>query len=217
MHSSCKKYRMREARGAKQNKKLLAQNKPLFGFIPTYGLQSRIYDTNKNEASTDLLQLHVQLRKDGRYNYRGLQIPVPSKLKFRKWEEYLANYWDWELPMLIKYGFPLDFNRETVISTEKINHKSALQFPSHVDTYLTEETEHGAMGGPYTDPPIENLHISPFMTRDKSSSDKRRVIMDLSWPKGQSVNSGAELDKYLGTDFVLAYPSVDNITDRFYN
>ena len=214
MHSSCKKYRMREARGAKQNKILLAQNKPLFGFIPTYGLQSRVYDTNKNEESTDLLQLHSKLRSDGRYNYRGLQIPVPSKLNFRKWEEYLVDYWDWELPMLIKYGFPLDFHRETVISTEKINHKSALQFPSHVDTYLTEETEHGAMGGPYADPPIQNLHISPFMTRDKSSSDKRRVIMDLSWPKGQSVNSGAELDKYLGTQFVLTYPSVDNITDQ---
>ena len=214
MHSSCKKYRMREARGAKENKILLAQNKPLFGFIPTYGLQSRIYDTNRNEESTDLLQLHSKLRSDGRYNYRGLQIPVPSKLNFRKWEEYLVDYWDWELPMLIKYGFPLDFNRETVISTEKISHKSALQFPSHVDTYLTEETEYGAMGGPYADPPIQNLHISPFMTRDKSSSDKRRVIMDLSWPKGQSVNSGAELDRYLGTQFVLTYPSVDNITDQ---
>ena len=69
-------------------------------------------------------------------------------------------------------------------------------------------------GGPYADPPIQNLHISPFMTRDKSSSDKRQVIMDLSWPKGQSVNSGAELDKYLGTQFVLTYPSVDNITDQ---
>ena len=146
MHSSCKKYRIREARGAKQHKILLAQNKPLFGFIPTYGLQSRIHDTNKNETSTDLLQLHAKLRRDGRYNYRGLQIPVPSKLKFRKWEEYLVHYWDWELPMLIKYGFPLDFNRNTVISTEKINYKSALQFPSHVDTYLSEETEHGAMG-----------------------------------------------------------------------
>ena len=52
------------------------------------------------------------------------------------------------------------------------------------------------------------------MTRDKSSSDKHRVIMDLSWPKGQSVNSGAELDRYLGTQFVLTSPSVDNITDQ---
>ena len=70
------------------------------------------------------------------------------------------------------------------------------------------------MGGPYMEPSVNNLHISPFMTRDKSSSDKRRVIIDLSWPKGQSVNSGAELDRYFGTEFVLTYPSIDNITNQ---
>ena len=70
------------------------------------------------------------------------------------------------------------------------------------------------MLGPFSDPPIENLHISPFMTRDKSSSTNRRVIIDLSWPLGNSVNSGVESDSYLGTDFILTYPSVDNITDE---
>ena len=52
------------------------------------------------------------------------------------------------------------------------------------------------------------------MTRDKSSSDKRQVIIDLSCPKGQSVSSWADLDKYLGTEFVLTYPSIDNITNQ---
>ena len=52
------------------------------------------------------------------------------------------------------------------------------------------------------------------MTRDKSSSDHRRVIIDLSWPIGQSVNSGVDSDKYLDTEFVLTYPSIDNITDE---
>ena len=52
------------------------------------------------------------------------------------------------------------------------------------------------------------------MTRDKSSSDKRQVIIDLRWPKCQSVNSVADLDKYLDTEFVLTYPSIDNITNQ---
>ena len=70
------------------------------------------------------------------------------------------------------------------------------------------------MLGPFHDPPLEGLHTSPFMTQDKSSSDKRRVIIDLSWPLGTSVNSGVSSDKYLGTEFVLTYPSIDNITDQ---
>ena len=116
--------------------------------------------------------------------------------------------------MLIKYGFPLDFDRKTHIVSEEINHKSATQYPSHVDFYLEEEIRHGAMLGSFPEPPIHNLHTSPFMTRDKSSSDKRRVIIDLSWLLGNSVNSGVTPDKYLDTDFVLTYPSIDNITDQ---
>ena len=36
--------------------------------------------------------------------------------------------------------------------------------------------------------------------------------MDLSWPKGLSVNNGDDKDKYLNIPYTLNYPSVDNIT-----
>ena len=36
--------------------------------------------------------------------------------------------------------------------------------------------------------------------------------MDLSWPKGASVNDGVSKGLYLGTSYTLHYPSVDNIT-----
>ena len=118
-----------------------------------------------------------------------------------------------ELP-LIKYSFPLDFDRNSDINCEKINHKSAIEYPEHVTAYLQEELDNKAMLGPFKTPPIDNLHVSPFMTRDKSSSVNRRVIIDLSWPFGHSVNSGVGSDCYLGTEFVLTYPSIDNITSE---
>ena len=34
------------------------------------------------------------------------------------------------------------------------------------------------------------IHISALMTRDKSSSDCRRTVFDVSFPKGYSVNDG---------------------------
>ena len=37
--------------------------------------------------------------------------------------------------------------------------------------------------------------------------------MDLSWPKGASVNDGVLKDTYLGTDYTLTYPSIDHITE----
>ena len=52
------------------------------------------------------------------------------------------------------------------------------------------------------------------MTRDKPDSATRRTIVDLSWPKGQSVNAGVQKDKYLGSDFILNYSSVNDIVKR---
>ena len=50
------------------------------------------------------------------------------------------------------------------------------------------------------------------MVRDKQDSDSKRTIMDLSWPKGQSVNCGVRKDVYLDTEFMPKYLSVDCIT-----
>ena len=119
MNTTCKSDHLRLARGAIGNKIDMAQNKQLFGFIPIYGFQSRIYDTNTNSVCADILLLHKLLRPDGRHNYEGLQIPVHSQLNFEKWKFHIQDYWDWQLPLLIKYGFPLDYNHCNTIQNEK--------------------------------------------------------------------------------------------------
>ena len=50
------------------------------------------------------------------------------------------------------------------------------------------------------------------MTRPKANSDTRRVIIDLSWPKGYSVNDGVDKSAYMGTDFHLIFPTIDDLT-----
>ena len=80
--------------------------------------------------------------------------------------------------------------------SQEINHKSALNYPDHVETYLQEEIDHKAIFGLYKNSPIENLHIGPLMTREKPNSVNRRVIIDLSWPHGGSVNAGVPTDRY---------------------
>ena len=114
---------------------------------------------------------------------------------------------------LLEFGFPLDIDRGSdQVSTED-NHASASKFSEHVDEYIREELSHGAMLGPFDHKPL-HLHVSPFMTREKADSHLRQTIVDHSCPNGQSVNSGISKDRYLGTKFLLNYPSVDNIIDR---
>ena len=194
LNTSLKDIKMQIARKFDGNLLCMKQNSSAFGFIPIYRLGSRISDSKQGSVCTDILQLHKLLRNDGWHNYRGLQIPVFSKLNYDVWGKYLIEYWDWQLPLLIKHGFPLDFDRNSRITSEDVNHKSAISYPEHVDTYLREEIENKAMLGPLKNPPLDNLHISPFMTCEKSNSVNRRVIIDLSWPIGESVNAGVTPD-----------------------
>ena len=52
------------------------------------------------------------------------------------------------------------------------------------------------------------------MTRSTPNSDRRRVIVDLSWPQRASVNAGIDKLTYLNTEFDLAFPTVDDITTK---
>ena len=119
-----------------------------------------------------------------------------------------------KLLQLLQFGFPLDFNRCCPLKHEVGNHSSADEFPSDVDAYIEEECKFGALLGPFDLNPIENAHSSPFMTRHKPNSDRRRVIIDLSWPLGASVNSGIDKNTYLDAPFTLTFPTVDNITSE---
>ena len=112
----------------------------------------------------------------------------------------------------MKFGFPLDFDRSTTLKCDNKNHSSGIDFPHDVELYLKEETIFGAILGPFVNNPIPDCHKSPFMTRKKNNSLHRRVIVDLSWPTGASVNTG--INSYLGTEFVLSLPSIDHIMSR---
>ena len=82
-----------------------------------------------------------------------------------------------------------------------------------IDCYLLEELKYGAIYGRFKDLPFP-VHISPLMTRPKQNSQKRRTIMDLSWPKDASVNNAIHKFRYLDTYFSLSYPSIDHIVDK---
>ena len=95
------------------------------------------------------------------------QIQIQSQLKPDVWQQYLNNYWDSQLVLLLRYGFPLDFDYVSPLKSVQQNHSSAIDYTEDVKAYLTEEKDFGAMLGPFQEPLIENLHVSPFLTRDK--------------------------------------------------
>ena len=161
----------------------------------------------------DVLTAHTIIRDSGQANFLGKRIPVHTNLKVHNWRKYLVNYFDQQLPDLIAFGFPLSFDRNLNLVSENRNHPSAVQFIDHVDSYIKEELSYKAIIGPFDNQPFK-MHVSPFMTREKAGSDTRRTIIDMSWPKGASVNDGVLKDSYLGTTFQMHYPSVDTIIQQ---
>ena len=125
-----------------------------------------------------MVEGHARIKKSGLPNLRELRIPVKSQLRIPVWRKYLHGYWDQQLLDLIEFGFPLDFDRTITLNSTEANHYSALQYPDHIENYLTDEIKNGATYGKYA----FSCHISPFFTRDKPNSKNRRVILDLGFP-----------------------------------
>lgn len=67
------------------------------------------------------------------------------------------------------------------------NHKSVLQNPAFMDSYITKELSVGRILGPFSSLPSGAI-ISPLGLVPKREPGSYRVIHDLSFPKGRGVN-----------------------------
>ena len=193
--------------------KCTAQLGSNFGAMSLTPLQTYTGPPTYNPVINDPLLLHKRVRESCLPNYMGIRVPVTTNLNIANWRSFLVDYWDDQLVDLLEFGFPLDFDRSLKLLSVKDNHKSAIDYEEHVNHYLQEELDHGAILGPFKNKPIK-LHVSPFMTREKPDSQWCRTIVDLSWPPGASVNAGVQKDIYLNSKFTLNYPSVDQIVDK---
>lgn len=69
------------------------------------------------------------------------------------------------------------------------NHNSALSNPVAVRQILQSELKSARIAGPFQSPPFDNFVCSPISLREKKEKGKYRLIHDLSYPHGLSVNS----------------------------
>ena len=183
-----------------------------FGFVPIDEqlLPDTLHISNASHSSP--FRIHELVRSTNKPNFMQARVPVDSQLNVHAWEKHLQGYWGRQLIYLIRFGFPLDLNRACELIHEQGNHKSATEFPNDVNAYIEEEKKYNALLGPFDKHPILSGHCSPFMTRAKPNSDRRRIIIDLIWPIGASVNTGIDKTSYLGSTFSLNFPTVDDIT-----
>ena len=145
-------------------------------------------------------------------NYRVARIPLVSDLVIKAWEYYLMDYPDKFLINYLKFGFPLSINDHTKLSNTNINnHASAIHFPNAIAEYIAKEKDCGAMLGSVDKVNSPHYHCSPNLTKSKDDN-KRRVIVNLSYPPGQSLNDQVTRSRLDNRPFTL--PKIEDIIDH---
>ncbi len=96
-----------------------------------------------------------------------------------------------------------------------INHSGSRLYPKEIDSYnVKKELDYNAVLGPFLSNPFKSeITISPISSCPKPDSIERMMIVDLTFPEGNSVNSGIRKDSYLGEYIRLRFPKVDNLAD----
>ena len=180
---------------------------------------SATVDPSKIRKSNLLLDVHEKVIQSGKYNFEGCRIPVNEKLNIQYIREMLHDYKDQQLCDFLEFGFPIGYtgNNEILKNVSKKdtwkfkNHKGAEEFKEDMLTYLQKESSNKAIIGPFRENPFKSgIKISPLNSIPKKDTTERRVIMDLSFPKGASLNDYVSKDEYLGEKIELVYPKVDD-------
>ena len=169
--------------------------------------------SHSNLSDLDIAQLVIQ---SGKLNSNGLMIPLKSCWNIQLLKSLATSDYDNKVIHYLTYGWPI--NRQTgPVCQSYYNHPSANRYPTAIRQYLCTELSLGTLLGPFaTSPfPMGVTGISPMSTTPKKDSDKRRIIVDLSWPvDGDSVNSRIPKDLFMGTPAKLRYPTVDDLCKR---
>ena len=88
------------------------------------------------------------------------------------------------------------------------------QNTSDVRNYFNKEIANNAVLGPFLNNPFTNdAYWSPLNTQDKKDGTEKRIIVNMSFPKGNSINDGIRKDCYLDKQISLKYPTVDKLVE----
>ena len=186
---------------------------PSIPSCPGLYLKSNVDTLLRPDASQSFVNSHPNLalvyktvRAYGAPNYCGAKIPI-SDFPISVWKERLVGYEDQELLNFLAFGWPVWYEGDKIPTLGLNNHPSTINFGSHLDSYIQKELSFDSLSGPFNDPPFDWIRLNPCMTRPKKDSDCRRVILDLSFPLGNSVNSEIDKRVFDGGPYKLRLPT----------
>lgn len=141
-------------------------------------------------------------------NALGARVLIPSGLNISAWIN-IREYHDNQICHFLAFGWPIGYYSPTIPKSVDKNHPSATAHPNHVQNFIQTEKQHHTIAGPFDAPSFAPwTRLSPLMSRPKKGSDERRIIVDLSFPQGEAVNSAIDITSYLAKTLPIASPQL---------
>ena len=160
--------------------------------------------------SDDLLRLEATKPVTAKVGPAGLAlVRSPLRERIMEWEARLAGHPDHAFAGYVLHrirgGFHIGFDRSRPLSPAARNMPSAGEHEEAVEQYIRREVTAGHILGPVAKDVVPRIHVSRLGAVPKDDS-KWRVITDLSFPPGKSVNDGVD-----SAVCSLRYTSVDRV------
>ena len=145
-------------------------------------------------------------------NFLGAKRLVHSHFNVNVWSHYLEHYQDRVIIDFLRYGWPINCQSDVLASSSFHNHPSAVKNSSYLSTYIAKALSYQSVFGPFHCNPFNaDCVISPLLCVPKRDSVELRVVHDLSFPEGLSVNDSISSDHYLDQFFKLRLPGIDHL------
>ena len=161
----------------------------------------------------DIVATRDCIRGSGVPNAVGCRIPVYSNLNISAWRELTSGFQDSLVVDYLEFGWPIGIDVDASVNSKWVsNHTGARDYPEAIEDYLIQGVNKGHILGPFQVSPFDTgTAISPLNTVPKKDNASRRIILDLSAPRGCAVNESIPKDSFLGVPLRLHLPSVDNL------
>lgn len=160
------------------------------------------------------MQINALVRKSGKCNADGVRIPLITKINVPFCAAFTKGSEHFKIVKYLEFGWPLGHDGTTIPPEPKHNHRGVINFEQETRDYLIKEKTQSRVFGPHSRKQFEGKNgISPLNSVPRKNDSKRRFVLDLSFPKGRSINDGIDKNWYEGEMVELKYPSVDDLVD----
>lgn len=137
---------------------------------------------------------------------------MTSNFNVEAWSQYLEHHHDRIIINFLRYSWPVDYTSSVLASSTFHSHFSATKNCDYLSSYISKELLYKAVFGPFHCNPFNTpCMISPLLCIPKLDSLNLRVLHDLSFPEGASINDRISNDRYLGEFYKLCLPGIDHL------